>query len=77
MAAASDRGTGTVESFDSHAGLGVVRGDDGAAWPFHCVAIADGSRDIAPGTKVSFTVRFHVARDEAFDIAPVAVHAVD
>lgn len=72
MGEGSAASTGTVESFDAHAGLGVVRADDGAAWPFHCVSIADGSRNIAPGTKVRFTVRFHVARDEAFDIAPAS-----
>ena len=35
--------------FDA-AGLGVVRGDDGTAYPFHCTQIADGSRTIAVGT---------------------------
>jgi cold shock CspA family protein len=63
--------TGVIESFDDAAGLGVVRGDDGDAWPFHCVSIADGSRTIEVGARVSFDTRFHVARVEAVGIARV------
>ncbi|MGH8834509.1 MAG: cold shock domain-containing protein [Actinomycetes bacterium] len=48
--------TGTVESFDEPRGLGVIRDDDGAALPFHCTAIADGSRTIPEGQAVRFTV---------------------
>ena len=48
--------TGTVESFDEPRGLGVIRADDGAAQPFHCTAIADGSRTIPEGRAVRFTV---------------------
>lgn len=71
MSGAIARRAGVVESFDTHAGLGMVRDDSGGQWPFHCVSIADGSRDIAPGTRVEFVVRFHVMRDEAFDVAAV------
>ena len=60
--------TGVIESFDDAAGLGVVRGDDGQSWPFHCVSIADGSRTIEAGVTVSFETRFHVARMEAVGI---------
>lgn len=63
--------TGVIESFDDAAGLGVVRGDDGRSWPFHCVSIADGSRTIEPGTRVTFDTRFHVARDEAVSVSRV------
>lgn len=35
-------------------GWGVVRGVDGAEHPFHCTAIADGTRRIEPGTAVTF-----------------------
>ncbi len=49
-------GTGVVETFDGHVGLGQVRGEDGRLWPFHCTEIADGSRSIAVGTRVEFTV---------------------
>jgi cold shock CspA family protein len=48
--------TGSVDSFDKSSGLGEVRGDDGRLYPFHCTEIADGSRDIAVGQEVSFTV---------------------
>jgi cold shock CspA family protein len=48
--------TGVVESFDEPRGLGEVRTDEGAVLPFHCTAIADGSRTIVVGTPVRFTV---------------------
>lgn len=57
-----------VTAFDGHAGLGEIRGDNGENVPFHCVAIADGSRNIDVGATVEFVVKFHVKRDEAFDI---------
>ncbi|HEX6237317.1 MAG TPA: cold-shock protein [Acidimicrobiales bacterium] len=44
--------TGIVESFDEARGLGTVRTDDGAALPFHCTAIADGSRTIEVAARV-------------------------
>jgi cold shock CspA family protein len=47
---------GRVERFDAHAGLGVVVDEHGSAHPFHCTAIADGSRSIEPGTPVRFSV---------------------
>ncbi|MGY6502274.1 MAG: cold-shock protein [Acidimicrobiales bacterium] len=47
--------TGTVAEFDEARGYGAVAGDDGR-WFFHCTAIADGTRTIAEGTSVSFTV---------------------
>ena len=49
-------GTGIVESFDDPSGLGEVRSDDGDVLPFHCTAVADGSRTVAPGLPVRFTV---------------------
>ncbi len=63
--------TGVIESFDDPAGLGVVRGDDGQTWPFHCVSIADGSRFIEPGVRVSFDTQFHVSREEAVRIVRI------
>ncbi|HEX8802928.1 MAG TPA: cold shock domain-containing protein [Acidimicrobiales bacterium] len=64
------RGTGVVQSFDDARGLGVVRADDGAELPFHCTAIADGTRTIAVGRRVAFTVvAGHLGRWEAADIA--------
>jgi cold shock CspA family protein len=49
-------GRGRVESFDDPRGLGVVRAEGGEAYPFHCTAIADGSRTVAVGSEVSFEV---------------------
>lgn len=65
--------TGVVEAFDEPRGLGTIRSDDdGAALPFHCTAIADGSRTIAVGTAVRFTVvPGHLGRWEAAQITPL------
>ena len=46
---------GRVASFDSAGGLGTVVAG-GAQYRFHCTAIADGSREIEPGTLVAFVV---------------------
>jgi cold shock CspA family protein len=46
-----------VGAFDEHVGLGMVRGDDGRDYPFHCTAIADGSRTIPAGARVAFVVQ--------------------
>ncbi len=47
---------GIVSGFDSERGLGVVETRKGESLPFHCVNIADGSREIALGEKVAFRV---------------------
>jgi cold shock CspA family protein len=57
-----------VREFDSAAGLGVVVGEDGAEYAFHCIEIADGSREIEVGTDVSFSVLAKLGRYEAADI---------
>ena len=63
--------TGTVASFDEHEGLGTVRAEDGRELPFHCTAIADGSRTIEPRTPVAFTVRpGRSGRWEAMGLTP-------
>ena len=56
---------GTVTSFDKHVGLGEITRDDGWVVPFHCIVIADGSRDIAVGTEVEFDVLCKLGRYEA------------
>jgi cold shock CspA family protein len=57
---------GVVASFDDPRGLGVVRSDDGAEYPFHCTAIADGTRAIDEGARVHFeVVAGHMGRWEA------------
>jgi cold shock CspA family protein len=47
---------GVVAQFDAPRGLGVIRADDGAEVPFHCTAIADGSRSIEAGQRVRFAL---------------------
>ena len=69
------RGTlrlGRVSGFDEARGLGTVADDAGREWPFHCTAVADGSRTIAVGTSVAFTVApGHLGRDEAREVTPI------
>ena len=57
--------TGTVVSFDAHRGTGVVVEGSGEEFPFHCTAIADGTREIEPGTRVHFEVTPGLGRWEA------------
>ena len=47
---------GVVTAFDDPRGLGEVTAEDGTTYPFHCTAIADGSRTIEAGTAVRFEV---------------------
>ncbi|HQZ14659.1 MAG TPA: hypothetical protein PLT55_02325 [Acidimicrobiia bacterium] len=69
--------TGTIRSFDSHIGLGdIVVHQNGILTeqivPFHCVNIADGSRDIQENLRVSFLAFWHPrGRLEAKDIKPL------
>ena len=46
---------GVVTEFDEHRGLGVIEVDD-ERYPFHCTAIADGTRTIDVGAEVRFSV---------------------
>ena len=65
------RQTGVVAAFDEARGLGTIRADEGAELPFHCTAIADGTRTIPVGQRVAFAVvAGHVGRWEASEIAP-------
>ncbi len=61
---------GVVAEFDEAVGLGVVRADDGSAVPFHCIAVADGSRRIDVGVEVRFRLLPKLGRYEASDISP-------
>ena len=65
----SDRINGIVSGFDDARGLGEID-VHGAAVPFHCVSIADGSRTIAIGTSVTFVPLAKLGRREAGDIRP-------
>lgn len=62
---------GTVTAFDEPAGLGTLRDDDGTEVPFHCVAIADGTRTIEVGAAVTYRlVPRHLGRWEADELRP-------
>lgn len=61
---------GAVVSFDRDIGLGEVRAQDGTLYPFHCIEIVDGSRDIAIGTVVSFGLMGKLGRYEAAHLTP-------
>jgi len=62
---------GRVSAFDEHRGLGEVTADDGTVYPFHCTAIADGTRTIAVGAGVGFEIRpGRLGRWEAAGIKP-------
>jgi cold shock CspA family protein len=62
---------GSVSAFDEAVGLGEITADDGVVWPFHCIAIADGTRTIAVGTRVGFTLLAKIGRYEATAVTPV------
>ena len=62
---------GTVSAFDDPRGLGEVTAEDGTVYPFHCTAIADGTRTIPEGTAVRFEVAAgRMGRWEATRITP-------
>lgn len=64
---------GVVETFDERRGDGFVRSDRGEQLYFHCVSIADGTRQIAVGERVRARRRVgHVGRDEVVDVARVS-----
>lgn len=65
-------GTGVVASFDEPRGLGTITDTSGTDWPFHCTAIADGTRTIPEGQRVRFVVApGHLGRWEASGIEPL------
>ena len=47
--------TGKVVAFDAGRGVGEIE-SDGERYPFHCTAIADGSRTIDVGADVDFAL---------------------
>ncbi len=59
---------GTVTTFDKGVGLGEITAEDGRIVPFHCVVIADGSRDIPVGVAVEFELLPKLGRYEATNI---------
>jgi cold shock CspA family protein len=48
--------SGRVATFDEFAGRGEIEARGGLRFPFHCTAITDGSRSIAPDTVVKFRI---------------------
>ena len=46
--------SGRVSAYDDHRGRGEIEARGGMRIPFHCTAIADGSRTIAEGAPVRF-----------------------
>ncbi|MCB0973748.1 MAG: cold shock domain-containing protein [Actinobacteria bacterium] len=48
---------GVVDDFSDFRGLGQLTDADGRHFFFHCIAISDGTRTIAPGTQVTFVVQ--------------------
>lgn len=70
-------GFGTVVAFGAHRGLGTVRDGRGREWPFHCTAIADGSRAIEVGVAVVFVpAPGHLGRMEATQVQPLTAEAL-
>jgi CspA family cold shock protein len=63
--------TGTITRFDREVGLGEVTTADGTVVPFHCIEIADGTRDIQVGAAVSFSLIGKLGRYEAARLTPV------
>jgi cold shock CspA family protein len=59
---------GTVTAFDKVVGLGEITRDDGLVVPFHCIVIADGTRDIPIGVGVEFDLMGKLGRYEATHI---------
>lgn len=47
---------GSVVSYDEAGGLGTVAAGDGRRFSFHCTALTDGTRQVAPGASVRFVV---------------------
>jgi cold shock CspA family protein len=61
--------TGVVDQFDDARGLGTLLDDDGRRYGFHCTAIADGTRRIEVGARVTFVLAAgHLGRVEARQI---------
>ena len=61
--------SGHIVAFDPVVGLGQVAAADGTTYPFHCIEIADGTRDIPVGAAVTFELLGKLGRYEAANIA--------
>jgi cold shock CspA family protein len=57
---------GVVATFDEHVGLGAIALDDGREVAFHATQLADGSRRVEVGVRVTArVVRWHRGELEA------------
>ncbi len=56
---------GSVVAFDAAVGLGEVERADGIHFAFHCIEIANGTRDIEVGSAVTFDLLCKLGRYEA------------
>ena len=66
---------GRIEVFEELRGDGILESDEGIAFYFHCVNIADGSRSVNLGQRVSARRGVgHLGRDEAFAIEKIGAH---
>jgi len=68
---------GSVSFYDERRGLGRVVDDGGTTYDFHATAIADGTRRIAAGARVCFTVGAgHRGRFEARGLTALGAGAM-
>jgi cold shock CspA family protein len=63
--------TGVIAEFSFDRGLGSVLGDDGATYPLHCTQIADGSRMVDAGARVTFEVLLKLGQIEATNVRAI------
>lgn len=59
---------GRVAAFDSAVGLGEIESPAGDRYRFHCIEIADGTRDIELDVEVRFDLLYKFGRAEAANI---------
>ena len=62
---------GTVTEFDEAKGIGTITSDDGRAFLFQCIEIADGTRTIEVDRAVTFRPLPRFGRFQAGAIAKV------
>jgi cold shock CspA family protein len=66
---------GNISSFHADRGIGMIRPlnldtheTENSELLFHCIEIADGSRQIAVGATVSYRLGLKLGRPEAFEV---------
>lgn len=60
--------SGIVAEFDGAVGLGAIETSDGTRFDFHCIELADGTREVSTGTVVTFDSLPKFGRYEAANI---------